>query len=211
MSNFLYKCFDVNAIPLPALLLQTGYLTINNLVDDTYTLKFPNLEVQSSFQKYILGILLNLDIPKISAFSSKLIKALTREDVPLIQDTLNALCSHIPSMLHIPKEEFYHALLITTFQACGVRTLAEHATADGFIDLVLELPKLYYIVEVKFNKSTKKALEQIEEKEYYQPFILTDKKIRLLGINFYRTTQSQAGEKAHFTITVESRLYSDPS
>ncbi len=120
---------------------------------------------------------------------------------------LNTLCSHIPSTLHIPKEEFYHALLITTFGACGIRTLAEHATADGFIDLVLELPKLYYIVEVKFNESTKTALEQIERKEYYQPFIQSDKTIRLLGINFHRTIQKQAGKKARFTITIESRPY----
>lgn len=47
------KCFDVNATPLPALLLQTGYLTIHNSLGATYTLRFPNLEVQSSFQKYI--------------------------------------------------------------------------------------------------------------------------------------------------------------
>ena len=97
--------------------------------------------------------------------------------------------------------------MIIAFQACGVRTLAEHATADGFIDLVLELSNLYYIVEVKFNESTKKALEQIEKKEYYQPFLHSKKKIRLLGVNFHRTTQKQEGKEAHFTITIESRLY----
>ena len=97
--------------------------------------------------------------------------------------------------------------MITTFQACGVRTLAEHATADGFIDLVLEFSKMYYIVEVKFNESTKKALEQIDQKEYYQPFLHSGKKIRLLGINFHRTTQKQVGKEAHFTVTIESRLH----
>ena len=150
-------------------------------------------------------VILNLN--EISIFSTDLIGALTKEDTFKIQDILNALCSHIPSTLHIPKEEFYHALLIAIFQACGVKTLAEHATADGFIDLVLELPKLYYIVEVKFNKSTKEALEQIEEKEYFQPFIHSGKKIRLLGINFHRTTQKQVGKEARFSVTVESRLY----
>lgn len=126
-----------------------------------------------------------MDISASSLFSAELITALIDEDVDQILSLLNTLCSHIPSTLHISKEEFYHALLITAFQTCGVRTLAEHATADGFIDLVLELPKLYYIVEVKFNESTKKALEQIETKEYYQPFLHSGKTIRLLGINFY--------------------------
>ena len=93
------------------------------------------------------------------------------------------------------------------FQACGVRSVAELATADGFIDLVLELPKLYYIVEVKFNRSTQKALEQIDKKEYYLPFLHSGKKVRLLGIDFHRTTQEEAGTEAHFNVTVESLLY----
>ena len=201
------KYFDANAIPIPAIMLQTGYLTIKDFVDGKYTLGFPNLEVQAAMQRHMMGILLNLNLNEISNFSTDLIGALTKEDTPKIESLFNTLCSHIPSILHISREEFYHALLITTFQACGVKTLAEHATADGFIDLVLELPKLYYIVEVKFNESTKKALEQIEDKEYYQPFIRSGKKIRLLGVNFHRTTQKQVGKEAHFTVTVESKLY----
>ncbi len=205
------KYFDANAIPIPAILLQTGYLTIKDFVDGKYTLGFPNLEVQAAMQLHMLGILLNLNLNELSNFSTDLIGALTKEDVLTIESLFNTLCSHIPSTLHISREEFYHALLITTFQACGVKTLAEHATADGFIDLVLELPKLYYIVEVKFNESTEKALKQIDQKEYYQPFIHSGKKIRLLGINFHRTTQKEMGKEAHFTVTVESRLYNADS
>jgi hypothetical protein len=63
-------------------------------------------------------------------------------------------------------------------------------------------------VEVKFNESTKKALEQIDQKEYYRPFLHTGKVIRLLGINFHRTTQKKESQEAHFTVTVESKLYS---
>lgn len=62
------KCFDADAIPLPALLLQTGYLTIKSVEDTTYLLGFPNIEVQSSLQKYILGILLHLDVSTVSSF-----------------------------------------------------------------------------------------------------------------------------------------------
>ncbi|MBS0628013.1 MAG: AAA family ATPase [Verrucomicrobia bacterium] len=205
------KYFDIDAIPIPAIMLQTGYLTIKDFVDGKYILGFPNLEVQAALQRYMMGVLLPLDLNMISNFSTDLIKALTSEDIPTITSLFNTLCSHIPSILHISKEEFYHALLITTFQACGVKTLAEHATTDGFIDLVLELSKMYYIVEVKFNESTKTALEQINQKEYYQPFLHSGKKIRLLGINFHRTTQKQAGKKDHFNVTIESKLYDSHS
>ncbi len=85
--------------------------------------------------------------------------------------------------------------------------MVESSTADGSIDLVLELSKLFYIVEIKFNKSAKNALKQIEEKEYYQPFLHSGKTVRLLGLGFARKTQKQAGKQSHFTITAESRLY----
>ncbi|MBM3198263.1 MAG: hypothetical protein FJZ58_03300 [Chlamydiae bacterium] len=58
----------------------------------------------------------------------------------------------------------------------GVKVIAEQGTADGAIDLVIELPRLIYVVEVKFNKSAKSALQQIQEKKYYQPFLQSGKK-----------------------------------
>jgi hypothetical protein len=200
------KYFDVNAIPIPALMLQTGYLTIKDFVRGKYTLGFPNLEVQAALQRYMLGILLNLNLNEISNFSTDLVEALTLEDVPEIILLLKQLCSHIPSKLHVSKEKFYHSLLIVAFQACGVKALAEKATADGSMDLVLELPRLIYVVEVKFNRSAKNALKQIEEKEYYRPFIRTGKKIRLLGISFTRKTGKKPGKTSHFTVTIESKL-----
>ncbi|MBS0628237.1 MAG: PD-(D/E)XK nuclease domain-containing protein, partial [Verrucomicrobia bacterium] len=80
-------------------------------------------------------------------------------------------------------------------------------TADGSIDLVLELSKILYIVEIKFNKSAKIALDQIENKKYYQPFLQSKKPIRLLEINFTRKTQKQTRKQSHFTITLESKPF----
>lgn len=65
--------FDPNAIPIPALMLQTRYLTIKSFIDGEYLLRFSNMEVQDSMQKHILSILLKLDIAKISTFSTHLI------------------------------------------------------------------------------------------------------------------------------------------
>ncbi len=201
------KYFDVNAIPLPALMLQTGYLTIKSFADGISSLGFPNIEVQASLQRYILGILLKLDINEISTLSGDLFNAFSHEDIDKVTSILQTLYSHIPSILHIPKEKFYHSLVIIAFQACGLKTLAEYSTADGSIDLVLELPKTLYIIEIKFNKSAKNALHQIETKEYFRPFLQTEKTIHLLGLNFTRKTQKQAGKNSHFTITAESKLF----
>lgn len=44
------KYFDADAIPLAALLFQTGYLTVKEMSDTVYKLGFPNLEVQAALQ-----------------------------------------------------------------------------------------------------------------------------------------------------------------
>ena len=106
------KYFNANAIPIPALMLQTGYLTIKSFAEGSYTLGFPNLEVQAALQRHMMGILLNLDQNEISNFANSLINALTHADKEKICSLLKTLCSHIPSQLHIPSEKFYHALMI---------------------------------------------------------------------------------------------------
>ncbi len=99
------KYFDANAIPIPSIMLQTGYLTIKDFVDEKYILGFPNLEVQAATQRHMMGILLNLNLNEISNFSTDLIRALTKEDTPKIESLFNTLCAHIPSTLHISREE----------------------------------------------------------------------------------------------------------
>jgi hypothetical protein len=91
------------------------------------------------------------------------------------------------------------------FQSCGVRTLAEQATADGFIDLVLELSSVFYIIEIKFNRSAKSAVKQIEDKKSYELFLQKGKAIRFLGLGFTRTAQK--GKSSQFTLAAESRRY----
>lgn len=50
--------FDVGATPLPALMFQTGYLTITAFDPEKklYKLGYPNQEVRSALQKHLLGI-----------------------------------------------------------------------------------------------------------------------------------------------------------
>ena len=204
MSEMEPKYFDAKAIPLPALMVQTGYLTLKRFHEGIYTLGFPNLEVQSSLQRHMLCLLLRLNMPQTATFSTNLMNALIHEDIDKLKELLLALYSHIPSRLHISKEHFYHALLLATFQSCGVKTTAEKATADGAIDLVLELSSIIYLIEIKLNKSAKIALQQIEEKQYFLPFLQERKNIRLLGIGLHRKTQKQT-KKPFFSLTLESK------
>jgi hypothetical protein len=70
------------------------------------------------------------------------------------------------------------------FNLAGIKSQSEYSTNQGRIDLVIELPKKIYIVEVKFNDSPEYALAQIEERNYYQPFLSTGKALELVGLSF---------------------------
>jgi hypothetical protein len=55
--------FEIEALQLPTLMYQTGYLTLTTYHEeaDTYQLGYPNHEVKMSLQKYLLGIFTSLD------------------------------------------------------------------------------------------------------------------------------------------------------
>lgn len=88
--------------------------------------------------------------------------------------------------MHGREEKFYHALLQVTCGAAGIKSQSEYSTSHGRIDLVLDLPNILYVIEIKLNSSADVALQQIEERRYYEPFISCGKPITLLGISFTR-------------------------
>ena len=51
------------------------------------------------------------------------------------------------------------------------------------MDLVIEMPKTTYVIELKLNSSPENALKQIAEKGYYEKFLLTGREVITLGVN----------------------------
>ena len=75
----------------------------------------------------------------------------------------------------------------------GFKLLLEKETNKGRIDAVLELTDKVYIMEFKFATNTKvkqattlsrRAIKQIKDKQYYEPYLGQGKKIILLGLGF---------------------------
>ena len=183
--------------PLVPLLFQTGYLTISKVVYDgvrpIYQLDYPNDEVRHSFLTYIAADFINKDQYKIEPEVIKLREALIQERIPDFLNYLRSFFADIPSRLHLPKEAYYHSMVYMLLRLSGVQLLLEKETDKGKIDGVLELADKIYIIEFKFARSKRikrvatladKAIRQIEEKKYYEPYMVTSKKIILLGIGF---------------------------
>jgi hypothetical protein len=180
--------FDVGHTPLTTLMFQAGYLTIVNYNSNSqlYTLDYPNKEVRVSFQKYLLEIFAHIDPAIAGTLSSELHQAFENQNIAEAVNLLKQLFAHIPYQLHMSQEKYYHSLFMMICIGAGIKAQSEYSTDHARIDLVLEFPKIIYVIEVKFNKTAQEALEQIEAREYYTRFIGEKKPIILLGLNFER-------------------------
>lgn len=186
VSSGLLGSVDVDTIPLPTLLFQTGYLTIAKYDTRTsnYRLGFPNQEVKTALNQHLLTFLANTDATSSDYVGKELQFLFDTGDIEGAVACLKMLFSKVPYQLHIEREQFYHGLLQVACNASGLKVQSEYSTSHARIDLVLDLPSKLYIVEVKFNESAEIALAQIEERRYYEPFLKCGKPIVLLGLSF---------------------------
>lgn len=178
--------FDVGATPLPALMFQTGYLTITAFDQEKklYKLGYPNHEVRTALQKHLLGIFAKLDFISTERISLQLRSAFNSGNIDEVVSLIKQLFTNVPYQIHGKEEKFYHALLQVTCGAAGIKSQSEYSISHGRIDMVLDLPNILYVVEVKLNDSADVAIAQIEERRYYEPFLNCGKPITLLGLSF---------------------------
>jgi hypothetical protein len=180
--------FNIVNIPLIPLMFQAGYLTIVDYDTEmeSYKLDFPNLEVKKSFQKYLLEAFAHINHRAADSLSRDLKAAFNDCNIEEITTLIKQLFAHVPYQLHIKQEKFYHALFMMICVGAGIKAQSEYSTSHGRIDLVIEVPKYIYVIEIKFNEPADIAFAQIEERRYYERFIAQDKPIILLGLSFKR-------------------------
>lgn len=101
-SDILNGMFDVDTIPLLALMFQAGYLTITGYNEElrSYSLDYPNLETKVSFQKYLLEVFTKLDFVSAEQLASQLRTNLNAYNIPESINCLRQLFAHIPYQLH---------------------------------------------------------------------------------------------------------------
>jgi Predicted AAA-ATPase/PD-(D/E)XK nuclease superfamily len=190
-SDLSLTTFDVQSKDDIGLMFQTGYLTVkeivrtNSIVPPLYKLGFPNLEVETSFAKHLLADYIDISPELMSNdLSYPLIVALTNNDLPAFIAKIEATFARIPYHLFIEKEAFYHSILLILMLTTGFQMRAEEASSGGRSDLVIETPDRIFIFEFKLNQTANDALIQIKVNGYANPYLVSGKKITLVGINF---------------------------
>jgi len=181
--------FDITKIKLESLLFQTGYLTIKKKKKvgriNKYILTFPNLEVRSSFNDFLLDYLTD-DIYIKETSQDKLYTVLYEGNLEKLEEVLRSIYSSVPyhyfTKNKMYKYENYYVVVLYMYMAgLGLDVIPEDITNSGRIDLTVKLEDKTYIFE--FKVSEEKALEQIKDRKYYQKY-LDSKEIYIVGIIF---------------------------
>jgi hypothetical protein len=177
--------------PIPVI-YQSGYLTIKsyNQRFQTYTLGFPNKEVEAGFTKFLLPWYTSKNKDRSAFDLQNYVEDLEAGNTDQFVKRLKALFADTPYMLIKDLENHYQNVVWLLSKLAGLYVQAEYMTSEGRIDLVLQTPKFCYVMEFKLDGTAEEALAQIEDKHYTLPFEMNGQKIIRLGINFSKETKN---------------------
>ncbi len=172
-------------------LIHLGYLCYNRKEKTCY---IPNEEVR---QEWIKSIKLSPDYKKVMAVvnaSKKLLDDTIQGNEEAVARALDAAHTEVTNPLTYNDEHcFQSAICLAYFYANTRYTLVkELPTGKGYADLVLipylpNIPAL--VIELKHNKSTESALQQIKEKNYCQALNNYKGDLLFVGISYDEKTK----------------------
>ncbi len=171
--------------PVP-LMYQGGYLTIKGYepIVDLYTLGVPNGEVSQGLYQVLLPHYAGINDLTRDAFVGKFVMALYRDDLQTALEQLRSLLAAVPYDLAPKDEKTFQAQLFIILKVVGAKVATEVRTSTGRIDAVIAMPTTVYVIELKYNKMAREALEQIDSKGYLVPYRAGDKRVVKVGLNY---------------------------
>ena len=186
-----------DALPL---LYQSGYLTIKNYDADSqlYTLSIPNQEVRIGFVEGLLPIYTGLESRNVKAgFALKFWRSLKQCDVDLAMRELQAYMAGIPYIEGFKKklediataEGFYEYTMYLILSMLNFYVRTQVKCAGGRIDMVVWMPDVTYVFELKTEGTAQNALEQINHKDYAIPYLTDGHKVVKVGVKFNPKTR----------------------
>ena len=202
-SESLLATFDVDNIPVEALMFQAGYLTIAShrqiIGRLELTLKYPNLEVQAALNDSLLQSLtgnLNGPGPRIS----KLYDLLMAPDLAGLRDLFHAFYASIANDWYRKNEMsgfegYYVSIFYSYFAALGVDIRLEDPTNVGRIDMTVLFNHQVFLFEFKVVELNPagQALAQIKANHYADKYHALGQPIHLIGVEFSKASRNIVG------------------
>ena len=177
--------------PVPVF-YQSGYLTIKDYdpVFETYTLGFPNKEVEKGFLEFLMPFYANMRDTNSTICIRNFVTDVEAGNTEQFIKRLRSLFADTPYEIIRDMEMHYRNVMWMLFKLMGFYTMAEYRTSEGRIDMVVKTPKFCYVMEFKLDGTAEEALAQISDKNYTLPFEIENQQIIRIGINFDSKTRN---------------------
>ena len=177
--------------PIPVI-YQSGYLTIKDYDSrfSTYTLGFPNAEVEEGFTRFLLPNYIQRQKNRSSFKVDNFVMDVEAGNTEQFIKRLRSLFADTPYEIIRDMEMHYRNVMWMLFKLMGFYTMAEYRTSEGRIDMVVKTPKFCYVMEFKLDGTAEEALAQISDKNYTLPFEIENQQIIRIGINFDSKTRN---------------------
>ena len=181
--------FDVSpenmttALPL---LYQSGYLTIKHYdpMINLYTLGYPNEEVRTGMIRSLCANYLTPAEGTNSSFVIKFVKAVVADDMEQALTLMRAYLAGVSYRLSNKTERDVQTIFYLVFSLIGSFIKVEEESAHGRADVVITLPSVVYVMELKLDGSADAALRQIDDKGYLIPYSAEGKRLVKVGVNY---------------------------
>jgi Predicted AAA-ATPase/PD-(D/E)XK nuclease superfamily len=202
-SESLLSTFDVDTISPEALLFQAGYLTIGETEVLpgmlSFTLKYPNQEVQASLNGSLLKHLVgDASVPEPQV--TRLWRVLKAGDPLALRELFHAFFASIPSDWYRNSpiaqfEGYWASVFYSHFAALGLDIRVEDTTNKGRIDMVVLACGAVWVFEFKVVELVPqgRAIEQIRQRGYAEKYRGRGEPVHLIGVEFSRVGRNVAG------------------
>ena len=201
-TEALLSTFDVDDMPMEALLFQTGYLTIQSEEDwngtARYRLGFPNREVRQGLNESLLNALLP-ETSRRLAQSRSLGELLARNDFTGLEALFRGIFASIPHQWHTRNdianyEGYYASVFYSCFAAEGLDAVGEDSGSGGRADMTVRGNNEVYLFEFKTVASAPEgtALAQLRANRYADKYRHLNQPIHLIGVEFSRAERNIA-------------------
>ena len=168
------------------LLYQAGYLTIKGYSDEdgSYVLGFPNEEVRHAFWESLAGYFFTLKDASLEFNQFGFITAVNQGNPELFMRKLRGLFADTSATTERNKELHFQNVVAIVFKMLGFRVHTEVESSHGRCDMQLLTSSYVYIFEFKLDGSARKALDQIKDRGYAEPYCADNRTVYLIGANF---------------------------
>ena len=169
------------------LLYQSGYMTIKGYdkMSKLYELALPNQEIKVGLFGCLLPHYLERHTTNGNTCIARMSVLIRKGDMEGALQLLKDFLETVPYCDNTHYEGHYQQMFYIIFALLtNYSIIVEPHTAKGRLDVMMETKTNIYVMEMKFNKSAKEALDQIIDRKYAESFAQRGKPITKIGLNF---------------------------